>query len=60
MGDSKFDVSRSNDGKTWVIKRPLEQVYVDVWDTSPPGFEMAHRIADLLNEYNIPDWGKKS
>ena len=47
---NQFFVSASDDGKTLVIKRPLEHVYVDLWDTTLDGVRIARKIADLLNE----------
>ncbi len=49
-----FYVSLSNDGKTYVIMQPGEQVYVDLWDVTPSGLDMARRICDMLNEYSVP------
>ena len=54
---NQFFVSASNDGRTLVIKRPLEPVYVDLWDTTLDGVRVAGKIADLLNK--IEDEGSR-
>lgn len=54
---NQFYVSASDDGRTLVIKRPLEHVYVDLWDTTLDGVRVAGKIADLLNK--LEDEGSK-
>lgn len=52
MNDFYFGLS--DDEQTMYVKRDLEHVYVDVWDTTSQGREVAGKIAILLNSLNLP------
>lgn len=55
---ARFQVSGSNDGLSLVIKLPLDQVLVDLYDLSPRGVSVAWELAKVLDEIYAPSPGE--
>lgn len=55
---NKYYSGLSDDEQTIFIKRDLEHVLVDVWDTGERGKLLAENIVHMLNDYKFLDKGE--